>query len=454
MLVQHEALDVQAEVVRPAAKVRRRQPQRPRGVIFRPLLFSLVPTSEVSNRILLFTGKGGTGKTTCAAATGLKAARRGQKTLVLSSDPAHSLSDAFDAELGPEPQTVAPNLDAQEVDLYYSMQKYWGNMRELMLAVFRWQGVEQVAAEELAALPGMNEGSVMLWLEKFWAEGDYDLIVLDSAPTGETLTLLTLPQATQWWLTKAFPFQKTAFKTLGFGVRQATGLPLDKAYDDLDYLFGKLEQIQEVLADPEQTSVRLVMNPEKMVIQEARRAYTYLQLYGYGVDAALVNRVWPEEGVGPAMQKYVEAQQGYLDEIEGSFAPLPILRAPHLGEEVFGLERLEKVGNALYGAAAEGDADTTEGVRAPAARLHQSQTYRVAEMEQGDGYRVELHLPFLKEEDVDVRQFGDQLVVQVENQRRHYVLPNFLGYYTLQGDHLREDGWLEVRFARGAKRRA
>jgi arsenite-transporting ATPase len=396
------------------------------------------------SRILLFTGKGGTGKTTCAAATGLKAARRGHETLVLSSDPAHSLSDAFDTELGPEPVEITRNLHAQEVDLYYSMQKYWGNMRELMLAVFRWQGVEQVAAEELAALPGMNEGSVLLWLEQFWAAGTYDLIVVDSAPTGETLTLLTLPQATQWWLSKAFPFQRAAVKTLGFGVRQATGLPVDKAYDELDYLFGKLEDIQSVLADPEKTSVRLVMNPEKMVIQEARRAYTYLQLYGYGVDAAVVNRVWPESGVGPAMQKYADAQRGYLDEIEGSFAPLPVLKAHHLGEEVFGLDLLEQIGDALYGAASA----PAEDVRDPAARLYEAQTYRVAEAESGDGYRVELHLPFVEEQDVDVRQFGDQLVVQVENQRRHYVLPNFLGYYTLHGHTLREDGWLEVRFAR------
>jgi len=364
---------------------------------------------------------------------------------VLSSDPAHSLSDAFDTELGPEPTRITKNLHAQEVDLYYSMKKYWGNMRELMLSVFRWQGMEQVAAEELAALPGMNEGSVLLWLEQFWSAGDYDLVVVDSAPTGETLTLLTLPQATQWWLTNAFPFQRTAAKTLGFGVRQATGLPLDKAYDELDYLFGKLEDIQAVLADPETTSVRLVMNPEKMVIQEARRAYTYLQLYGYGVDAALVNRVWPETGVGPAMQKYADAQRDYLGEIDGSFAPLPILRAPHLGEEVFGLDLLEKIGDALYGAPGEGDADTSDAVRDPAARLHEAQTYRVKE--EGDGYRVELHLPFLDEEDVDARQFGDQLVIQVENQRRHYVLPNFLGYYTLRDHTLRDDGWLAVRFA-------
>ena len=291
-------------------------------------------------RVLLFTGKGGVGKTTCAAATALACARRGQRTLVLSTDPAHSLADAVDRPLGPEPRSLAPDLDAMEVDLYYSMRKYWGNMRELVRAVLRFQGADAIAAEELAALPGMGEGSALLWLDEFVRSGDYDVIVLDAAPTGETLTLLTLPQVTQWWLQKAFPLQKTAIKTVGFAVRKTTGVPLDKGYEELDRLFGKLGDVQEILQDPEVTSARLVMNPERMVIQEAKRAYTYLQLYGYGVDAAVVNRVIPRDEAGGVMAKYVEAQAGYLDEIERSFAPLPVLQVPHLGEEVFGLELL------------------------------------------------------------------------------------------------------------------
>ena len=389
----------------------------------------------MAKRILLFTGKGGVGKTTCAAATALRAAELGYRTLVLSSDPAHSLADALDRPLGPEPELIAPNLWAQEVDLYYSMKKYWGNVRELMLTVFRWQGVDAVAAEEMAALPGMNEGSVLLWLEQFYRSGDYDLIVVDSAPTGETLTLLTLPQATQWWVSKAFPFQKTAIKTAGFALRKTTGIPLDKGYEELNRLFDKLRSIQDVLGNSDVSSVRLVMNPEKMVIEEAKRAYTYLQLYGYGVDAVVVNRVLPESGAGEVFGPYLQAQKKYLKEIDDSFAPLPILRVPHGGREVFGLELLRDIGKTLYG---EGD---------PTALMYSGQTYRVSQ--EGDEYLLELRLPFAHAGEVQARHAGDQLVLQVANQRRNYLLPRFLAYYTL-GETGVKNGWLRVRFAQAA----
>ena len=385
----------------------------------------------MADRILLLTGKGGVGKTTCAAATALEAARRGHRTLVMSSDPAHSLADALDRRLGPEPELVAENLWAQEVDLYYSMQKYWSSMRDLMLSVFKWQGVNKIAAEEMAALPGMGEASALLWLDLFYRSGDYDLIVLDSAPTGETLTLLTLPQVAQWWVSKAFPFQKTAFKLGGLAVRKTTGIPLDRGYAELDRLFGVLGEIQKVLQNPAVSSTRLVMNPERMVIAEARRAYTYLQLYGYGVDAVVVNRIIPEDEAGAVLAKYVEAQAGYLEEIEHSFSPLPILRVPHVGQEVFGLDLLSEIGRGLY------------PERDPAEVFYKEQAYRMES--EGDAYVLSVHLPFLKEDEVTAEQFGDELVVQVRNQRRSYGLPNFLSYYRLAKAGL-EDGWLRARF--------
>jgi arsenite-transporting ATPase len=385
----------------------------------------------MASRILLFTGKGGVGKTTCAAATALEAARRGYRTLVMSSDPAHSLADALDQRLGPEPVAIADNLWAQEVDLYYSMQKYWASMRDLMLSVFRWQGVDRLAAEEMAALPGMGEASALLWLDQFYRSDDYDLIILDSAPTGETLTLLTLPQVAQWWVSKAFPFQKTAFKLGGLAVRKTTGIPLDRGYAELDRLFGVLGEIQKVLQDPTISSTRLVMNPERMVIAEARRAYTYLQLYGYGVDGVIVNRIIPEDEAGAVLAKYVEAQAGYLEEIEHSFSPLPILRVPHVGQEVFGLDLLREIGAGLY------------PERDPADVFYAEQAYRMEA--EGDAYLLSVHLPFLNEDEVTAEKFGDELVVQVRNQRRSYGLPNFLSYYQLASAAL-DDGWLRARF--------
>jgi len=382
-------------------------------------------------RILLFTGKGGVGKTTCAAATALRAAELGYRTLVLSSDPAHSLADAFDLRLGPEPVEIQARLFAQEIDLYYSMKKYWSNLRELLLKVLRWQGVNRLVAEDLAALPGMAEGSALLWLEQLYREGGYDLVIVDSAPTGETLTLLTLPQVTEWWVTRAFPFQRTAIRAAGFAVRKTTGVPLDRAYNELNGLFEKLKSIQRVLADPDVSSVRLVMNPERMVIDEARRAYSYLQLYGYAVDAVIVNRVLPTEGVGPAFESYLRAQARYLEEIESSFQPLPILRVGHVGEEVFGLEALRRLGALLY------------GDRDPSLVFYRGEPYRLTA--DGSAYRLDVHLPFTQGDGATARQFGDEVVIQLGNQRRNYALPKFLAYYTLADARL-EDGWFRLRF--------
>lgn len=368
-------------------------------------------------RILLFTGKGGVGKTTTAAATAFRAAQQGYKTLVISTDPAHSLSDALDVELSPEPTEVAPNLWGQEFDVYYSMKKYWGNMRELMRTVFRWQGVDNIVAEELSVLPGMEEASAFLWIEKFYAEKAYDLLVIDSAPTGETLTLLSLPQVTQSWLTKAFPGQKFAIKTMGGILRRTMDIPLDKGYEELEQLFGKLEQIQQILVDPHVTSIRLVANPERMVIQEAKRAYTYLQLYGYNVDAVVVNRVLPEEGGGPLFAQYLADQVDHLADIEESFAPLPIFKVPHQGQEVFGLELLAQIGETIYP-----DVD-------PTLIFHQENPFQVTETK--TQYEIRIKVPFIDSEDFGLEKYGDELVITIGNRRKNLFLPRFANFLGL-----------------------
>ena len=382
-------------------------------------------------RIILFTGKGGVGKTTIAAATALHAAEQGYKTLVMSTDPAHSLADALDHPLGSEPVEVLPNLYGHELDVYYSIRKYWHNMRDLMLTIFKWQGMDKAIAEEMAIFPGMEETAAFLWLEQFYRSGDYDLIIIDSAPTGETLKHLTLPQVSQWWLTRALPVQKLAGSTLGRAVSKVTSIPLDKGLQEVEVFYNKLQDIRQVMSNSEISSIRLVMNPERMVIQEALRAYTYLQLYGYPVDAVYVNRVLPEEDAAGSFANYVASQQQYLAEIDDSFNPLPIFRVPHLKQEVFGAERLRTIGQGLYNG---GD---------PREVLYQNKPYHF--IERSDGYLLSIHLPFLKDKDVSVRQHKDELIIEAGGRRRNLFLPKFLGYYTA-ASHQMMDGRLLVRF--------
>jgi arsenite-transporting ATPase len=383
-------------------------------------------------RIILFTGKGGVGKTTTAAATALQCAKKGLKTLVVSTDPAHSLSDALNLELGPEPTAIADNLWGQEFDVYYSMKKNWGSMRQLMLSIFKWKGVDNVVAEELSVLPGMEEASAFLWIEKYYREKAYDVLIIDSAPTGETLTLLTLPQVMQSWLTKAFPGQKLMIKTVGKILNKTKGIPLDKGYDELQNLFGKLELVQKIMLNPEVCSIRIVVNPEHMVIREAKRAYTYLNLYGYNVDAVIINRILPElaGGVGSVFEQYVKSQGKYLADIEESFQPLPIFKVEHQGKEVFGLELLDKIGIAIY------------GDKSPDDIYHNESPFQVKEYD--DYYKISMYLPFIGASEFGLEKFGDELMIAVNGRKKSVLLPRFANFLKLEG-HAFEDSWLHVR---------
>jgi len=380
-------------------------------------------------RIILFTGKGGVGKTTIAAATAYHAAKSGYKTLVISTDPAHSLSDALDITLGPEPSEVTDNLFAQELDVYYSMQKYWKNIRELMLTVFRWQGLEHVLAEEMSALPGMEEASAFLWIEKFYEENEYELIIIDSAPTGETLTLLTLPQVTKWWITKAFPFERFAIKNIGRVARYTTGIPLDKGYEELGNIFDKLEKVQKIFGDKKMCSIRLVANPERMVINESKRAYTYLNLYGYNVDAMIINRIIPDDGETKLFEKYFSSQEKYIAEISDAFSDLPIFKIPHMGQEVFGLDSLNKIGQLIY------------RDQNPMDIFHHDESYLFEQIK--DGYLLKIKLPYLNEKKFKLNKFGDEIVLHLENKRKNFFLPRFVNFYQLD-NYEYDDSWLII----------
>lgn len=378
-------------------------------------------------RILLFTGKGGVGKTTTAAATALKSAQAGNKTLIISTDPAHSLSDALDLELGPEPTAIQENLWGQELDVYYSMQKHWGSLREMMKAIFS-KKKGNILADEMSVIPGMEEGAAFLWIEQYYRERFYDVIVIDSAPTGETLTLLSLPQVAKSWMTKVVPGQRWAIRTFGKAVRRTTGVPVDKGYDELERMFDKLENVQKVFANPDICSIRIVANPERMVIQEAKRAYTYLQLYGYNVDAVIVNRILPENQ-SDFFKSYLASQKEYLQEIEESFDPLPIFKVEHQGKEVFGLDLLDRIGSSIY------------QEKNPTEIYHRESPMNI--VEKPNGYELQLRIPFIEGKEFELKKFGDELVIDLGARRRKVFLPKFSNFMRLVS-HSYESPWLTI----------
>jgi len=365
-------------------------------------------------RIILYTGKGGVGKTTVAAATALKCARLGYKTIVVSTDPAHSLRDSFNKELGPEPKKIGENLFGQEIDVYYSVEKYWGKLTEYLQSLLGWMNVDDILAEEFSVFPGMEEISAFLWVNNHYHEADYDVIIVDSAPTGETLRLLSLPDIARWWLVKIFPIEKRVMKVIKPAIRVVSNMPLpeEKTYDAIEILFEKLDAIRQVLADPKVTSMRLVMNLENMVIKETQRAYTYLNLYGYPVDSLIINRTMPEELDHPYFKKWRKKQEKYRKDIDDMFSPLPMFDAPLFSEEIQGLKALDKFSTELF--------DHTD----PTTIFYSEKQYKV--VKNNDNFEMQLKLPFVTKKEVELFHMGDELTIHIENQKRNIFLPNFL----------------------------
>jgi arsenite-transporting ATPase len=386
-------------------------------------------------RVILYTGKGGVGKTSVAAATALRAARLGHRTLVMSTDAAHSLGDSFDMPLGGEPVPIVDNLWGQELDVFREIDRHWGILQDWLKVLMAWRGLDEVVAEEMAVLPGMEELAGLLHLINHYNQGKYDVIVVDCAPTGETLRLLSFPDVARWWMHRIFPIERVAARIARPVLRRVTDLPLpnDEVFSAVKELFAKLEDMRGILTDPATSSVRLVLNPEKMVIKEAQRTFTYLNLYGYATDLVVCNRVIPEAVSDSYFQVWKETQGRYYQQVEEAFAPLPILKAPLMEQEVVGLAMLERFGEAVYGALD------------PTGVLHQGQIH---EFRQEDGqYVLTLAVPFVTKEEISLSQVGDELVVQVGNFKRNIILPRALVGMESQGAKL-EGERLSIRFAR------
>ncbi len=384
-------------------------------------------------RTILYTGKGGVGKTSVAAATALKAANSGKKVLVMSTDPAHSLSDAFDEGIGSEPKEMATGLYAQEMDYGRMLEEYWAEVQEYVTTFYEWQGADPLAAEEMAMLPGMDELFGLLMVRRHHNEALYDALIVDAAPTGETLRLLSLPDQVGWYVEKIFPVQRRAAKVVRpFARRIRPGslppLPEDSFFGALQRFYEAVVGVGDILTNADEASVRLVVNAEKMVIAEARRAYTYLNLYDYRVDAVVVNRLLPDAISDPYFDRWREAQERHLATIEDSFSPIPIFKARLFDREMYGLEALEMLSEDVF------------GDEEPLSLFFRGAAHEI--VKSNGGYEVVFNLPLVDKKSVGLSKKGAELLVRVGGYKRNVMLPDSMvrmeaAGAKIEGDKLR-----------------
>jgi len=372
-------------------------------------------------RILLYSGKGGVGKTSLSAATAVRAADLGHRTLVVSTDAAHSLADALDTPVGGSPTPVAPGLEALEIDVNKELSDHWGVIHEWLTRFMTARGVEDTVAEEMAILPGMEELFSLLKVKAFADSGRYDVIIIDCAPTGETVRMLGVPEILNFYFTRIFPIQRTVVRSVRPVAQRMTDIPIpkDDVFAALQSLYRQMEGMGPLLTDPRRSSIRLVLNPERMVVKESQRLHTYLGLFGFPVDCVIANRVLPEEARSAYFDRWFEIQSGHLCEAREAFAPLPLLTARLFDREMVGLPLLDEMGRHVFG-----DSDPT---------IVFFKEKPVEVKKEGKGYGLYFRLPFAEKDKIQVWTRGEDLVVQVDNQRRHMLLPRTLASRRLLG---------------------
>lgn len=384
-------------------------------------------------RIILYTGKGGVGKTSLAAATAIATAESGKRTIVVSTDAAHSLGDSLNQELDNEPVEIMENLWAQEISTLSNAEKSWGKVQDYLSALLISQNFKDITVDDLIVFPGLEELFSLLEILNHYREGKYDVMIVDCAPTGETLRLLTFPEVLKWWLEKIFPVEKLLLKIARPISKPLFGVPLpgDDTMDSIAELFQQLRDMQEILVNQEITSVRIVVNPEKMVIREAERSFMYLNLYGFNTDAVIVNRLLPAVDLGQYFEKWGEVQHTHLRYIKDQFSPVPVFTVPLFMDEVIGFEALKEMGVKCFGA------------NPPEKFFFHGQAQKISRS--GDGYMLELLLPYVQKEDILLSQKGDDLTVKVGDYKRNIFLPRKLLGRDAIGAKL-EEGLLKIKF--------
>jgi arsenite-transporting ATPase len=380
-------------------------------------------------RVLLFTGKGGVGKTTIAAATAVRAAAGGARTLVMSTDPAHSLADSFEMEIGSRPTLIGQDLWAQQIDAQERLEVNWREIQDYMVQLMNWAGTETIQAEELTVIPGLDEIFALIDVKTHVESGQFDVLVVDCAPTAETLRLLSLPEIMNWYIERIWPVERKVVKAVRPIVSRMTTIPIagDQVFAAVERLHANLDAVKDILTDENTSTVRLVVNPEKMVVNEARRTYTYLGLFGYRVDAVIANRVLPPDVTDPYFGKWKDIQAEHLATIHESFEPVPILEARLFDREMIGIPLLGDMADEVYG-----DRDA-------ASILYHDDPIRVRK--RGTGYVLRMRLPFVSRDDMDIHRRGEELLVRVGSYKRNLILPQTLKRMTVReanfaGDHL------------------
>jgi arsenite-transporting ATPase len=381
-------------------------------------------------RLILYLGKGGVGKTTTSAATAVRAAELGYRTLVVSTDVAHSLADALDVPLQSQPTPIAPNLWGQEINVLDEVRRHWGQLQSYLQNMLKRKGVNEVAAEELSVIPGMEEVVSLMHIRRQAREGNFDAVIVDAAPTGETVRLLTMPETFQLYAGRILNWEQSTVRIARPLVRAF--MPATDVFESLPKFMAEVEELRTTLTNPDISSYRLVLTPERMVLKEAQRAATYLALYGYPIDGAVLNRVLPNniQGEGFLKQLY-DIQQGYRQEAHSLFAPLPMWEAPYEPRDLRGVQDLSRLGRTLFG-----DADPTQV-------FFRGATQELTKI--GDEYQLRLPLPHVELDKVNMTKRGDQLFVEIGNFRRELILPLTLADREATRAVFR-NGMLEVRF--------
>lgn len=384
-------------------------------------------------RIILYTGKGGVGKTSVAAATACQLAASGKRVMIISTDQAHSLGDALDQKLGPTPLKVTENLYAMEVDAVAECEKAWGNLKDYIKRLLTSRNGDSIEAEELLVFPGFEELTALFKIKEIFDENLYDVLIVDCAPTGETLSLLKFPEMFGEWITKLLPMKRKAVKVAGPAVEKLTKIPMpkDNMFNEIETLVEKMNDLRDLMWNKEIVSIRIVTTPEKIVIKEAKRNFSYLHLYNYNVDSIIVNKIYPQESLTGYFHQWIYSQESAMKDIRESFAGIPIFKLELQKHELRTINRLTKVAKVLYG--------NTD----PEKILFQDIVFTVEK--DGDRELFKISLPFFNIKDMDLSQKGDELTLIIKNERRKFILPGKLKNKEVQSAKY-EDGMLKLSF--------